>query len=220
MKYKGIIFDLDGTLLDTVDDLMDAVNVTLDEYGYNKIDRDKTMSFLGNGFVKLIEEAANCDSDEKVNKDTLEKMLKTFEVAYDNCYMNKTKAYENVLEVLKKLQQLGIKMAINTNKRQSYAVNLVQKHFGEINFVTLIGEDKNINKKPAKDGAMIILQKMKLERKDVLYVGDSGVDLNTALNAGLDSCFVSWGFRTYEQIKDIKHNYEIDDIRNILKIII
>lgn len=219
MNYKGIIFDLDGTLLDTVDDLMYATNATLEKHGFNKIDRKKTMNCLGSGFLKLLEDAIGFNGNEENKDDILEKMLKTFEVEYEKCYLNKTKAYDNVLDVLKKLQSLGIKLAINTNKRQSYALNLIEKHFGDINFVKIIGENKEIKKKPSQEGALIILNEMNLKKEEVLYVGDSGVDLTTALNAGLDSCFVSWGFRTYEQIKDIKHKYNIDDIKQLLKIV-
>ena len=219
MKYRGIIFDLDGTLLDTVEDLQVAANKALTDYGYRELSYDETMDCLGKGFEQLLIDGMNKDQRKESDLNLVESMLEIFKDEYHKTYMNKTKAYDGILSLLRQLQEAGIKMAINTNKGQAYAINLVDKYFSNIGFVTVVGAGAGYNKKPSPEGAEEILRLMSVGREQVLYVGDSQVDLKTAENCGLDCAYVSWGFRSPDQVANLHHKYRVDRPEELLDII-
>lgn len=218
--YKAVIFDLDGTLLDTIDDLKQAVNCALKEKGIKEITREQTFKSVGNGFRNLLKNAVAYDSEAKVSEEEIDELVKRYEYHYSNCYLKQSKPYSGILELLEKLNQNNIKIAINTNKRQSFAENLHQHFFKQYNFLKVMGENKDYPKKPDPYAANELVKLFGLNKNEVLYVGDSEVDLNTAINAGLDVCFVSWGFRSLEQVKHIDYNYIADDTKQLEAIIL
>lgn len=216
MKYKAVIFDLDGTLLDTSIDLNNAVNKALNEHGFEGISVAETISYLGNGFRVLIKKSIK----KEVSETVVDKVAESFKINYRKCFKDKTYIYDGILNLLLKLNEKGIKIAINTNKKQDYAEELVKDRFKNIKFEYVYGEDISYPKKPDPFILNKLVSDLGLLKSEVLFVGDSEVDLKTAYNAEVDSCFVSWGYRSYDQIKDIKHNYVVDNALNLENIIL
>ncbi|MDY6063327.1 MAG: HAD family hydrolase [Erysipelotrichaceae bacterium] len=215
MAYKGIIFDLDGTLLDTITDLKTATNHALKAYGFKEVNYSQTLAAVGNGVLKLLENCAKYDGNQELNDEILGLLLEKFSQKYQECFMDETKPYPGIIELLKKLNEKNIKIAINTNKLQAFSESLVAKIFGDIKFEKIIGDDLNHPKKPDPFAANTLVELFNFDKKDILYVGDSEVDLCTASNAEVDGCFVAWGFRKHHQIAHIKHKYIVHSVKEL-----
>lgn len=214
-KYKGIIFDLDGTLLNTIADIGDSCNEALSKYGFNGHSIEDYKLKLGNGFRVLIEKSVPIGTD----KDTIDSILSSYAENYSYNYLNKTVPYEGITELLDKLVKMGIKVAVNSNKRDDYVKPLVSKYFENIPFEAAYGERKGIAKKPDPTGAIEIIELMELSKEEVLYIGDSDTDMITAKNAGIDGVGVTWGFRSYEELKKNGAKYIVSDTNEILDIV-
>lgn len=213
MKYKLVIFDMDGTILNTIDDLADSCNVILEKYGFPLHTVEEIKYMVGNGIPKLIERAL----PENVDKETYDKVLKDYIDYYDKHCQIKTAPYPGMIETLKKLKKMGVKLAVNTNKIQSAAQILCDTYFPGL-FDFLEGGAFNIPPKPAPDGVLRILQREGLSPKDAIYIGDSDVDIQTGKNAGIDVAGVDWGFRgeaflmAHGAVKVLKHCEELVSI--------
>lgn len=189
MKYNTVIFDLDGTLLDTLEDLTDSVNYALESMGYPTRTIDEVRNFVGNGVRKLIERAV--PSNTEVND--IDKTFEYFIEYYSEHNQDKTKPYEGVVELMGKLKENNIKMAIVSNKVHDAVLMLRDKFFVDVEVA--IGDMPNMARKPEPDSCYKALELLGSDPKDACYVGDSEVDLETARNAGLDCISVLWGFR-------------------------
>lgn len=190
-----VIFDLDGTLLDTLDDLMDSVNFSLDRYGFKKRSREEIRCFVGNGIRKLIERAL----PENYTDDDFEKVFEEFKQNYKVHCNDKTKAYPGVIELLKKLKEKNIRTAIVTNKAKFAADALNDIYFDGLVDVVMGAVDG----RPVKpDPYMVecVLESSGAKKEETLYVGDSQVDVMTGKNAGLRTIAVLWGFRNREEL--------------------
>ena len=197
MKYEAVIFDLDGTLVDTLDDLTDSVNFALSSFGFPKRSREEVRSFVGNGVRKLVYLSVPEGTDEE----TSEKCLGVFKEHYKNNSRNKTKPYDGIIEVLEKLCESDVKTAVVTNKMQSAAKDIVEFFFG--NKISLaVGQVDGVAQKPNPDGVLLVLEKLGIKKEKAVYVGDSEVDCITARNAGVDCIGVTWGFRDAEVLKE------------------
>lgn len=190
MKYKAVLFDLDGTLLDTLDDLTDSVNFAMDSMGWQRRGRDEVRLFLGNGIRRLMELC----SPRNISGDEFERAFGLFKEHYDRHNQDKTKPYEGVLEVMAKLKEKGIKMAIVSNKVGSAVDMLYDKFFKDYADLA-VGDMPGFKRKPAPDSCDYAIKKLGIDKREVVYVGDSEVDLATAKNTGLDCITVLWGFR-------------------------
>ena len=211
--YKGVIFDLDGTLLNSIDDLGNSVNRVLLNHGLEPHTMDKYQYFVGNGIRKLVERAF------PDNYEQLDIAFEEFVDDYkDNCTVDSV-LYPGIDDLLLKLEALGIKMAICTNKAQPLTDKIVKKLFLGYNFVEVIGDRFDNLNKPNPHYVFEILEKMNLNNDEVLFVGDSDVDMKTAINAGLDGCGVSWGFRTIKELKHSGAKYIVDEALEILNIV-
>ncbi len=189
-KYNAVIFDLDGTLLNTLDDLMDSANYALEQYGYKKRTRDEIRRFVGNGVRKLMERAV----PEGTSGETIEQILATFKDHYEKNMMNQTGPYDGIMELLSCLKEREIPAAIVSNKFDLAVKNLSRLFFdGYIQ--AAIGESEKVAKKPAPDTALKALARLGMPAERTVYVGDSDVDILTAKNAGMDCISVTWGFR-------------------------
>lgn len=188
---KGLIFDLDGTLIDSIGDIAFSANLTLKENGYETKDETFVRKVTGRGFRKLIKDMLpeNCDEE------TVDKITKEYTKNYSQHYCERTKAYEGIYELLKTLQDKEIKLAVNSNKKDNMTKSLMENIFPEINFVDVLGERENTPNKPDPHSALELVAKMELNIDEVLYVGDSEVDMKTANNAKLKSVGCLWGFR-------------------------
>lgn len=190
MKYKAVLFDLDGTLLDTLDDLTDSVNFAMDSMGWQRRGREEVRLFLGNGIRRLMELC----SPRNISGDEFERAFGLFKEHYDRHNQDKTKPYEGVLEVMAKLKEKGIKMAIVSNKVGSAVDMLYDKFFKDYADLA-VGDMPGFRRKPAPDSCDYAIKKLGIDKREVVYVGDSEVDLATAKNTGLDCITVLWGFR-------------------------
>ena len=202
--YKGIIFDLDGTLLDTINDLTDSVNDVMKIYGWKEYESEACKMMVGNGFRKLIQRAL----PEEKQKDEmfLDEAVDQFSKAYQKRYLNKTIPYEGILKLLGTLEEKGIKIAVNSNKRGDYTSALVNKYFSQFPWVAVYGERERegIPKKPDPSAALEIANHMNLPAEEVLYIGDSKTDMETGQAAQVDTVGVTWGFRPREELEAFK----------------
>lgn len=217
--YKGIIFDLDGTLLDTIADLTDSVNDVMKIYGWKEHDTAACKMMVGNGFRKLIMRAL--PEEKQVDEAFVDEALDHFSKAYHKRYLNKTVPYEGILKLLEELEEKGIKIAVNSNKRGDYTSALVNKFFSHFSWTAVYGEreKQGIPKKPDPSAALEITKMMGLPKEEVLYIGDSKTDMQTGHNAGMDTIGVSWGFRGREELEENHASYVVDHPEDILKFI-
>ena len=219
-KYKGIIFDLDGTLLDTIEDLTDSVNDVMQLYHFPQHDTKKCKMMVGNGFRKLITRAL--PEERQKDEQFVDEVLAQFAKAYHKRYLNKTVPYEGILQMVNELHKNGIQTAVNSNKRSDYTEALVNKFFAQTPMVAVYGEreSKGIPKKPDPAAALEIADKMKLSPAEILYIGDSETDMKTGQNAGMDTIVVAWGFRGAEELKAYHATYIAENPEDILKYIL
>lgn len=195
MKYKAIIWDLDGTLLNTLEDLMDSVNYALSRKNMNNITLEQTRKYVGNGIANLVKRAAG----ENVSETTLEELLKDFKHYYDIHSKDKTAPYDGIIPLLKELKADGYKMAIVSNKIHSAVGQLAEEYFPNLMDVA-IGEMENVPRKPAPDMIYKAIEALGIQKEDAIFIGDSEVDVATGLNAGIDMLTVLWGFRDEDEL--------------------
>ena len=189
---KIVIFDLDGTLLNTLDDLADSTNYALSKFGYPTRTIEEVRQFVGNGVAKLIERAI---PDGK-NNSNFEKCLSIFKENYAQNMYNKTAPYNGIIEMLSNLKSKGIKIAVVSNKFDLAVKELCKKYFeGFIDFAAGENEAQGIKKKPAPDTVISVLTEFNFAPEDAIYVGDSDVDIMTAKNSKMPCISVTWGFR-------------------------
>lgn len=187
---KTVIFDLDGTLLNTLEDLKDSTNYALVQFGFPQRSLEEVRHFVGNGVQKLIERAvpAICD------KETCKKCLAVFKEHYSQNMYNHTAPYMGILDVLKKLRQNEIKIGVVSNKFDFAVKELCKKYFTDLVDVA-IGQADDVPKKPAPDGVFKAMKELRAEKSLTVYIGDSAVDVQTAKNSELPCIGVTWGFR-------------------------
>lgn len=189
---KAVIFDLDGTLLNTLDDLADSTNYALSRFGYPTRTIEEVRQFVGNGVAKLIERAI----PEGKNNPNFEKCLAIFKENYAQNMYNKTASYNGIIEMLSNLKSRGIKIAVVSNKFDLAVKELCKKYFeGFIDFAAGENEAQGIKKKPAPDTVISVLNEFNFAPEDAVYVGDSDVDIMTAKNSKMPCISVTWGFR-------------------------
>lgn len=193
MRYKTIIFDLDGTLLNTLDDLAAATNYALVQHQLPQRTKEEVRWFVGNGIRKLIERAVPAKTPLAVQ----EAVYATFNTYYKAHCNDATKAYDGVMELLKRLHSAGCKTAIVSNKADYGVQELVKQYFADA-LDTACGERAGIAKKPAPDMLLAVMQKLGADKATTIYVGDSDTDIETAHNAGVHCIGACWGFRGRE----------------------
>ena len=194
MKKTAYIFDLDGTLLDTLQDLAAAVNYALRKNGMEEHSIDDIRRFVGNGVRKLIERAV----PEGTAPAVLDKVFADFRAYYMEHSLDATKPYKGIPEVLQELKRRGCKMAVVSNKMMAATQELVAHFFPEIEVAIGENEAAGIRKKPAPDMVHKALKQLGVDANATVYIGDSDVDIQTAKNAGVPSICVLWGFRDKE----------------------
>lgn len=197
MKYKLVIFDLDGTVLDTIEDLANATNHALAQRGFPTHSVDQVRAMVGNGVANLIRKASPRDTDDAV----LAAVLADFKAYYRGHINVCTKPYAGIKEMLAALKKAGVKLGINSNKFDAALQQLCHIHFEGL-YDCAAGECETNPKKPDPTAALRIAQEMGVDPSQAIYIGDSGVDLDTAQNAGMDAAWVSWGFRREEEMGD------------------
>lgn len=211
MKFDAIVFDLDGTLIDTLEDLKDSVNFALNKFGFPERNLDEIRSFVGNGVKRLVYLSVPDGTDEE----TSAKCLEIFKEHYKGNSRNKTAPYEGIPEMLEKVQAAGFKTAVVTNKIQDAAIEIIRCFFGG-KIDVIIGQVDGVAQKPEPDGVWLALEKLGADRSKAVYIGDSEVDCMTAHNAGLPCIGVTWGFRSREVLEENKAEFIVDSPEKIL----
>ena len=213
---KLVIFDLDGTLLDTIADLAESANYALKQLDYPTHPVDAIRTFVGNGINKLLERALPAHEQTEEN---IMRMRSHFVPYYDIHNADLSTPYPGIVSLLEDLQAKGILIAVASNKYQEATVKLVKQYFPNIDFVEILGQREGINVKPDPSIVFDILQKADVSKEDVLYVGDSGVDMQTAINAGVDAVGVTWGFRPRAELESFQPMGLIDKAEDLLEFI-
>ena len=195
---KLVIFDLDGTLLDTIADLAASANHALQQLGYPTHPTDTIRTFVGNGINKLLERSL---PEAERNEANVMRMREHFIPYYDEHNADLSRPYPGVPELLEELQRKGILIAVASNKYQAATEKLVKHYFPAIRFVEVLGQREGIAVKPDPGIVFDILKKAGVTQEETLYVGDSGVDMQTAIHAGVDAIGVAWGFRPRAELE-------------------
>jgi len=203
---KLIIFDLDGTLLNTLDDLADCTNHVLKKNGFLTHPTDAYRYFVGNGVAMLLQRALPKDTPKQIYNAVFEDFISYYEIHK----ADKTAPYTGIIEILETLQETEILLAVATNKPHDLLPDLLQYYFPTIKWAVVFGNRKGIPLKPHPQIAYDILDATHVEKKDTLYVGDTAVDMETAHNAGIITVGVLWGFRTKEELTQAQARYIID----------
>ncbi len=209
-----IIFDLDGTLLDTLTDLMDSVNFALKKFGYPERSYDEIRRFVGNGVRVLMKKSV----PDGVDGEDFEKAFGVFREHYLGNMRNKTDAYDGVREVLRELKSKKYKIGVVSNKLDSAVKELCRDYFGElVDFAK--GADGEDDRKPNPQNTWKCIEAVGAKKENCVYIGDSEVDIKTAENAGLPCISVSWGFRTREELTENGAKVIIDKPQELLALI-
>ena len=210
---KAIIFDLDGTLLDTLEDLTDSVNYVLGKHNMPERTLDEIRSFIGNGVPTLIKRSVAENTDAETLSICVSEMMEYYK---DHAEI-KTRPYNGIPELLEELKNRNITTAVVTNKAEEAAIILCSKKFGNT-LSCVIGDNGKDKLKPEPDNVFRALKELNTEKDEVLYVGDSDVDMITAENAGLTSIGVTWGFRDEKTLRENGADYIINSPDELLKL--
>lgn len=212
---KTIIFDLDGTLLDTLADLAASANFTMEKMGYPVHTLDSYRYFVGNGVPKLLE---RCLPEDKRTEGNILTARKIFAEHYNVHFVDKTRPYEGVAELLEDLKKSGVKMAVASNKSDEFTASLVKRFFGNA-FDAVQGGKADVPKKPAPDIVFGIMEKLGAVPENTYFAGDSNVDMYTAKNAGITAIGCLWGFRTKEELVNGGADFLAESPMDIYKIL-
>lgn len=211
-----VIFDLDGTLLNTISDLAAACNRALSALGFATHEEAAYLGFVGNGISKLFERAL---PEAARTPENIEAVRAHFVPYYDAHGADLTRPYAGVEDLLRTLSARGVKLAVLSNKYQRATQALVERFFSEISFCAVLGQRDGVPTKPHPQAVQELLALAQVSAKDALYVGDSEVDAQTARNSGVPCCAVAWGFRTPERLRQEKPDFLVDTPSEILKLI-
>ena len=207
MKYRLVIFDLDGTVLNTLDDLSAAANAALEMHGFPRHSVEDVRRFVGNGVAKLIRRAV----PEGTSDEECARVLADFKAYYRDHVNVHTRPYDGIPDLLKALKSAGVRVGINSNKFDAALQSLCRIHFVGL-YDYAVGESEITPRKPDPTAALRIMNEMHVSAEETIYIGDSGVDLETARNAGTDSAWVSWGFRRRSEMQEFEISNAFDSV--------
>lgn len=214
MKYDTILFDLDGTLLNTLDDLADSVNAVMQKEGHQQRTKEEIREFIGDGVKTLMERSLPQGTPEK----EILRCLTMFREIYRKNMCNQTKPYEGIPSLLKRLKEMGINVCVVSNKQDEATKEICGLYFREEVDVA-IGDNQERKKKPDPDNVYEALRQLGSDKDKTLYVGDSNVDVITAKNAGLVCAGVTWGYRSRETLQEAGADYIIDEPDQLISLI-
>lgn len=214
--YQLAVFDLDGTLLNSLEDLACACNYALKQCNFNTHETEAYKKFLGNGVYKLIECALPA---ERRDEETIIKVKKIFDAYYDAHNADYTRPYEGIVEMLQTLKENGVQTAVVSNKPHAFAKQLVNTIFKE-NIAITYGQREGVQTKPDPTTVLEVIAYFNKEKDQCIYIGDSDVDIYTAKNAQIQSIGVLWGFRTEEELREAGADFIVTDVKQLLKYIL
>lgn len=210
---KLVIFDLDGTLLNTIADLAHSTNYALEKNGFPTHQLGEYNYFVGNGINKLFERAL---PEGEKTEDNIAKIRRDFLAHYDVHNADNSRPYEGIPELLLALQEKGVQIAVASNKYQAATTKLVGYFFPNIHFTAVLGQREGVKTKPDPGIVAEIREKAQVDAADTLYIGDSNVDMQTAINSGVDGCGVTWGFRPASELESYHPKYIAQKASDIL----
>ncbi|AQQ70685.1 Phosphoglycolate phosphatase [Limihaloglobus sulfuriphilus] len=214
MAIRGIIFDLDGTLVDTIGDLTVSLNHALITNGFDGITVERTREIVGNGVRRLCSEAAKSSRIEQV-----EAVLAVMRAHYAENYKNVTQIYDGITELLNELTGRNVFLSVLTNKVEDVSRDIMKHYFSSWEFYPVYGAVDGRELKPDPEMLHKIMEMRGLSASEVLYAGDSEVDIQTARNAGVKSVAVSWGFRPRAELAELEPDFLVDKPREILELL-
>ncbi len=216
MLPKVIVFDLDGTLLDTLEDLADAGNEVLRKCGYPEHPKGKYNFFVGDGMRTLVDRI----TPDNISAVELDKCCDLFKQTYSCCWHNKTVLYDGISKMLAELKKLGVKLAILSNKPHAFTTICVEHYFSENTFDLVLGQRDDVKKKPDPAGAFEISRIMNVRPEDCMYIGDTAVDMQTGKTAGMFTIGVLWGFRDFDELQannaDLIVKYPMEIVEHVV----
>ena len=215
MPYQTAVFDLDGTLLDTLEDLYRATNTALEDHSLPRRSRDEVRMFVGNGVEMLIRRAVPAGTDEE----TTLAVLADFKTTYAAICEDHTRPYDGIPDMLRALREKGIRVAVVSNKFDAAVKQLCEKYFGDLVEVA-IGERAGVRKKPAPDTVYEALKELGVTAEGAVYIGDSDVDIETARNCGMPCISVTWGLRDKDFLLQNGAEILVDTPERLLGVII
>lgn len=215
---KACIFDLDGTLTDTLESIAYSVKGTLREMKLPEITDEQCQSFVGNGARRLMEDSLKAVGDKELSR--IQEAMEIYGRVFDaNCTYH-VKPYEGITELLKVLKEQDIKVAVLSNKPHQQTIKVVKEVLGDAWVDWAQGQQEQIARKPAPDGVYAVMERLGVSKEDCFYIGDSEVDAETGANAGVKTVCVTWGFRTKEQLKDAGAKVMVDTPEELLEYIL
>lgn len=215
--YRLCIFDLDGTLLNTISALTFTTNETLETFGLPGITPAQTKKMVGDGYKKLVERALLACGDEKLVH--YEAALSVYMENFARYSMKDVVPYDGIPHLLRYLKDKGVKLAVYSNKPHYQAVEGIEAIFGSGYFDCIRGEQADTPKKPAPDGALLVCRELGMTPSDCLYLGDTNTDMRTGLAAGMDTVGVTWGFRDREELLSFNPRYIVDSPDQVEEIV-
>lgn len=213
---KLVIFDLDGTLLNTIEDLGQAANYALQRNGYATHSMASYPYFVGNGVRRLMTRVLPEDARDD---ETVDRVLGDFLEYYDEHCIDYTKPYNGMPELLQDLRDMGVATAVASNKYQKAVDKIITHFFPDINFVAIKGHIEGVNVKPDPSVLFSILAEARAAKADSLYIGDSGVDMEAGRRACIDTVGVTWGFRSKKELVEYHADAIVNNPVDILDIV-
>lgn len=214
MNYKAIIWDLDGTLVDSLPGIVAATNKALEKHGYATRSTAKIRGYIGDGSWMLIRRAITEVSDAVIDEVT-----ESFDDYYTQAWKNGTKIFDSIPELLERCISTGVKLAIHSNKTHNFTTEIVSIIFPSVPFDIVMGKQDHIEKKPSPEGTLLCLKALQCSASETLFIGDSVVDLQTAKAAATPCAAVSWGYHDLSQLQQEGADHFADnpeELENIL----
>lgn len=216
MKYKAVIFDLDGTLVDSIEDLAESMNAILDEYNLPKHPADSYYGMVGMGIRKLVESAL---PETHRSDDFIDECFSKMKVLYEKNIVNKTAPYKGIVELLETLINQEVKLNVLSNKADNLTKKVVNNIFSKFDFEFILGPETSDLRKPNPENALQIAKSLGLSPEDVVFIGDTAIDIKTAINASMTAVGVSWGFRTKEELENAGADHVIDTPMELFEVL-
>lgn len=214
-RFQAVMFDLDGTLADSIVDIADSMNRTLSHFDFPGHDYDQYKLMVGNGLKNLTEVAL---PEEQRKTETIEKCFRFLMDDYQRNYLNKTKLYDGIAELLDALTEKGLKLTVLSNKADEITSRICEVLLKPWKFEIILGATDRFSRKPAPDAALYVAGTLGVKPEQIVYLGDTGIDMKTANAAGMMSVGVTWGFRSEQELIDngakliIHHPMELLDV--------
>jgi len=213
---KAVIFDLDGTLIDSIEDIADAMNQVLNKLGYKEHSIDDYQNFVGDGALMLVKNSFTSG----VTKETIHEALNLFKKIYGDAIHPHSKPYEGIYDMLDSLGKSNLILTVLSNKPHKFTLQFMEYFFKQYPFVEIHGQKKEIPKKPDPMGAIKIAKALKLDVSEIIFVGDTPTDIKTAKSAGMTSIGVSWGYRSIEELISEKADFIAKDPKHLAEILL